>query len=238
MVHTALSRWRHLCLTSVICAGVLLAACTRSASQSILPTATTPAGNSQVSEDNQDATMAAIATELTSQLTQTAQAVFGQGAEATVEQGTNPSGGGEVATSAAPTASVPGATETTVAVVSATPEPPAASAPCTSPYTVLDGDWIYKIARACGLDPQAIVDANPGIDPNNITPGQVITLPSGAASSTPAPIAGCTGVHTVVTGDTLFGLAYGCGFTAEELAAANGIAFPYTIFPGQELHFP
>jgi LysM repeat protein len=53
-----------------------------------------------------------------------------------------------------------------------------------------------------------------------------------------APSAACTGTHTVVTGDTLYRLAFNCGLTVEQLAAANNVAFPYTIFVGQVLRYP
>ncbi|MGH2620072.1 MAG: LysM peptidoglycan-binding domain-containing protein [Anaerolineales bacterium] len=44
--------------------------------------------------------------------------------------------------------------------------------------------------------------------------------------------------YTVQDGDTLFGIAFTFGSTVDELAAANGIADPSAIFPGQELLIP
>jgi len=41
--------------------------------------------------------------------------------------------------------------------------------------------------------------------------------------------------YTVQTGDTLNRLAARLGFAWEDLAAWNGITYPYTLFPGQEL---
>ena len=40
------------------------------------------------------------------------------------------------------------------------------------------------------------------------------------------------------TGDNLFRLAYNCGITTEQLAAANNIAWPYQIQVGQVIRFP
>ena len=56
----------------------------------------------------------------------------------------------------------------------------------------------------------------------------------------PAPAAAqATGpTYTVQDGDTLFGIAFTFGSTVDELAAANGIDDPSTIFPGQELVIP
>ena len=231
------ARWRRLSLTTLVCAGLLLAACTRSAStQNVLPTATLADGSGLVVDGNQDATMAAIATELTSQLTQTAVAAGGLPTQP-VPGETPAGGGGEVATPVPPTPGLPGATETTGEGVATSLPPPGATS-CTNPYTVQSGDWIYKIARTCGLNPKAIIAANPGINPNYLVPGQVINLPTGATGGTTPPIAGCTGTHTVVSGDTLFRLSYNCGITVEQLAAANNIAYPYTIYPGQVLRYP
>ena len=41
--------------------------------------------------------------------------------------------------------------------------------------------------------------------------------------------------HTVVRGDTLYGIAWRYGRDYRELARANGISRPYTIYPGQVL---
>ena len=41
--------------------------------------------------------------------------------------------------------------------------------------------------------------------------------------------------HTVLRGDTLFGIAWRYGMDYRELASINGIASPYTIYPGQQL---
>lgn len=45
-------------------------------------------------------------------------------------------------------------------------------------YTIESGDTIFGIADKCGLDPQAIIDANPGIDPAGLNIGDVINLPA------------------------------------------------------------
>lgn len=46
-------------------------------------------------------------------------------------------------------------------------------------HTVQQGEWIYAIARLYGVDPQAIINANPSLggNPNNIYPGQVLIIP-------------------------------------------------------------
>ena len=56
---------------------------------------------------------------------------------------------------------------------------------------------------------------------------------TGTMSSRPAQVT--RGTHTVVRGDTLFSIAWRYGWDYRELAAANNIAAPFTIRPGQEI---
>jgi LysM repeat protein len=59
---------------------------------------------------------------------------------------------------------------------------------CGQTYTVVAGDTTYGIAAKCGVGPQAIIDANPGINPSALSVGQVLIMPAPAtASPTPVP---------------------------------------------------
>lgn len=60
------------------------------------------------------------------------------------------------------------------------------------------------------------------------------TEPALSRSSRPAP-SGAQREYLVVRGDTLYGIAFRHGVDFRELARWNGIASPYTIFPGQRL---
>lgn len=44
-------------------------------------------------------------------------------------------------------------------------------------YTIKSGDTFYSIAKAHGIDVNAVIKANPNVDPNNLQIGQVICLP-------------------------------------------------------------
>ena len=44
--------------------------------------------------------------------------------------------------------------------------------------------------------------------------------------------------YTVRPGNTLYAIAQFFGTTVEEIAKANGLIHPYTIYPGQELELP
>jgi LysM repeat protein len=228
--------FRRIAFTGLVLLAVLLGACTRSATTNNLPTATL-SGDGLVTGGDSNATMAAIGTEVSAQLTATAVAVTG-GDQPTPAPPTAEAGGAEATPDPGASPLPPEATATTIVVVpGVTPTAPvAAGAPCPNPYIVQQGDWIYKIARNCGVSPQAIIAANPGIDPNRISPGQSLNMPTGGTTAPPS--GACTGTHTVVTGDTLYRLARNCGLTTEQLAAANNIPYPYIIYVGQAIRYP
>jgi membrane-bound lytic murein transglycosylase D len=125
---------------------------------------------------------------------------------------------------------------------------------CANPYTVLPGEWMYRIATKCGVSAVALLAANSLIDPQWLMPGQLINMPGGsAAAAAPAataipaaPIAtpvaftggGCAAAHVVMAGENLFRIAYNCGLSTEQMAARNGLRSPYIIYPGMTLLFP
>jgi LysM repeat protein len=167
--------------------------------------------------------MAAIGTGIASQMTATAAAVLQPGG----------------ATPGSPTVVNPTAVLPTPAPLPSTATPIPVAVGCANPYTVKQGDWIYKIARECQVEPSAIIALNPGINPNRIVPGQLLNMPpAGATAVPPATPQACTGTYTVRTGDNLFRIAYNCGLTTEQLASFNAIPFPYTIYVGQTIRYP
>ncbi len=224
---------RTLAVIAVLLLGLTLTACTRQASTATVPTQPPAQPTSSVAEDP---TMAAVR--------QTAAAMATEAAVQTAAAVTQPAGGEATAAAVAtpeakelPSAT-PAAVETAVAApTQAAPAPTATptAVTCGNVYVVQQGDWVYKIARLCRMDPLAILAANPGVSPNYIIPGQKLNLPTGAAA---APSQTCTGNYTVVKGDTLFSIAYRCGLTTEEMAAKNGLVFPFRIYPGDVLKFP
>ncbi len=247
-------RFQRTALTGFICFALLLAACTRSATTATVPTAGPTGGVSSTegltTPSDQDATMAAIGTQVAGQLTQTAVASGaggGQeqtpGAPSTAAPGTTAGAPGATDTQAAQPGQAtdtpaPGATAPALPAATSTPVP-AVSTPCPNPYTVQAGDWIYKIARNCNVSVSALIAANPNINPNVLSPGQQLNMPGpGATPAGGDPQAGCHGPHTVVTGETLYRISFACGLTVEQLAAANNITYPYTIYIGQVLNLP
>lgn len=58
----------------------------------------------------------------------------------------------------------------------------------TMPYTIKAGDTLYAIARTFGISLDALLAANPGVDPNRLSIGQVICVPT---ATSPPPTSSC-----------------------------------------------
>ena len=215
------SKRRTLILGLLVTASLLLAACTRSASDSPVPTVA--GGGGEPTAGAAEATMEAVRSAI---LTQTAQAAQ--------------IGGGEEPTATEEPPQPLGPTDTPPAT--STPVPTATATGVTVPvtYTVQTGDWIYSIARKFGLDPNAVIAANPGVNPNLVIPGQVLNLPQpGATPAAPASTLTRPADYTVKQGDWIYSIARAFGVTPEQIIAANPtLRAPYTIYPGQVLHIP
>ena len=95
-------------------------------------------------------------------------------------------------------------------------------------YVIKAGDTIYILALRYGTTVNAILQANPGIDPNRIRVGQQITIP-GAATGTR---------YTIQSGDTLYGIASRYGTTVNAILQANPGIDPNNLRVGQQITVP
>lgn len=140
---------------------------------------------------------------------------------------------------AAPTATAPADTPT--AVPSPSPIPAAT-------YVIKGGDTLMSIAGDLGIDRNALLDANPGLDPRLLHIGQEIKLPSSGAP-TPAAVAAATptapaaasilpATHVVKSGDTLLAIAIRYDLTTEDLIAINPGLNANRLQIGQEIKLP
>ncbi len=72
---------------------------------------------------------------------------------------------------------IPGDTTATAVPATANPTQAATTSAGGTEYTVLQGEWVYSIARKFGVDPQAIIDANNLQSPYTLQPGDVLIIP-------------------------------------------------------------
>ncbi len=105
--------------------------------------------------------------------------------------------------------------------------------------TVEAGDTLTHIASRHGTTVDRLARDNRLTDPNRIFPGQRLVLASASpsAAAPPAPAAATAGAmtHTVARGETLTSIAARYGTSVGAIVAANGIANPRFILPGQRL---
>ncbi len=218
-------RLRNHGLTVLALVAMTLAACTRSAST---PPTTGGAGAQTASPlTGQQATMEAVRSAL---LTQTAQALPGAAATST------PTGSGV----ASPTLGVgtPAITFVGTTVSQVTPFPsPTPGKP--SSYTLHEGEFPYCLARRFNVNPDDLLAVN-GLSNNSlVVPGQTLSIPSGSTFPGPRALLSHPTNYTVKGGDTIYFIA--CAFGDVDpiaIAAANGIASPYTLTPGAVIKIP
>ena len=114
-------------------------------------------------------------------------------------------------------------------------EKPAVDTPDT--YTVKAGDSLWAIAQKYGMDVNELANLNHLGLHEYIYPGQVLKLkPTTAPTTEPT-----TDTYTVKQGDSLWQIAQaklGSGWKWPDIANANDIKFPYTIYPGEKLKIP
>jgi LysM repeat protein len=107
-----------------------------------------------------------------------------------------------------------------------TPEPVSTS----GRYVVKSGDTLSGIASEYGTTYQRLAQINGIADPDSISVGEVIVIPGASPSTTPS-----NKTYAVVKGDSLSSIGSKTGIAWTQIAALNGIASPYTIYPGELL---
>jgi LysM repeat protein len=117
-------------------------------------------------------------------------------------------------------------------------------------YVVQSGDSLGLIADTYVVGLDALIAANPGVDPNALQIGQLLVIPpigtglspeAIAARSTPVPVQRPPGevlYHVVQAGDLLSTLADLYSVDVADIIAANGLDDANQILIGQELVIP
>ena len=128
----------------------------------------------------------------------------------------------------------------------ATPTAAVLQVGATYGYVIKAGDTLFGIALANNTDVETIRRLN-NLPDDTIQVGQVLIVPgtgepatqpgqdasAADAAATPAPV-----VYVVAAGDNLSSIATQFDVTWQEIAAANNIPAPYTIYRGQRLVIP
>ena len=124
-----------------------------------------------------------------------------------------------------------------VALPPVPPVPPPVVCPGGTPYAIQAGDTFYRIALRYGTTVDALIRANPGVDPRNLQIGQVICVPVPIPIPPPAVCPG--GVfYTIRAGDTLYTIALRFGTSVDAIIAANPGIDPFRLRVGQIICVP
>ncbi|HEY5516534.1 MAG TPA: LysM peptidoglycan-binding domain-containing protein [Pengzhenrongella sp.] len=118
----------------------------------------------------------------------------------------------------------------------------AGAAQADTQYVVRSGDTVSHIAARTGTSVAAIARVNRLAGTARIRIGQQLTIPTGAvgpAATAAAPAATPqAATHTVVSGDTVSGIAARNGSSVAAIVAANGLSSRGFIRVGQQLTIP
>ncbi|SNS40535.1 LysM domain-containing protein [Anaerovirgula multivorans] len=110
--------------------------------------------------------------------------------------------------------------------------------PCphgTIPYIIQAGDTYYRLAVRFNVTVQAIMAANPTVNPNMLMIGQQICIPV-VVPPTTCPRG--TMPHVIRAGDTFYALARAHNISLDALIAANPGVNPDRLFIGQIICIP
>lgn len=144
----------------------------------------------------------------------------------------------------------PSPTPTPSATPSASPTPTPAPSPSETTdepafveYRVQSGDTLLRIGGKFGVSASVIQEFNNISNPNRIRVGQLLKIPTSAASTNIAPVTQEPApqepkTYRVVAGDTLWGIARKLGVSASKLAEVNNINNANFIRVGQLLTVP
>lgn len=107
----------------------------------------------------------------------------------------------------------------------------------TFQYTIIEGDTLYTISRKFNTTIDAIIAANPGLNPLNLYGGLSICVPGTQAPQQP-PTGGCpigTSQYEIKSGDTFYSIANRFDTSIQALIDANPDVDPSRLYVGQHI---
>lgn len=113
------------------------------------------------------------------------------------------------------------------------------------PHTIRSGDTLWLLSQRYFTTIGAILNANPGLRPNNLPVGQTICIPAGRAPRPPVPTPPSGGrcpiglrTYTIQRNDTLWLLSQRFCTTIETIMAVNPGINPNNLTVGQTIWIP
>lgn len=125
---------------------------------------------------------------------------------------------------------------------SASPTPPANCPPPAGWVLVVarEGDTFHTLGKTYGIDREVLKAANCMLG-DTLKAGSTLYVPPVTPTAT---VPACGGApswwvyYSVVSGDNIYNLAQRTSSSVSQLAWANCLVYPYTIYPGQALRLP
>src|SRR5690349_9996612 len=96
-------------------------------------------------------------------------------------------------------------------------------------YVVLEGEALSSIANRFGVTIDALVAANPGLNPDLVQAGAALTIPGSPT------LAGTLATHPLEQGETFASLAHRYGLQPATLAQLNGVLNPEQLYFNEEV---
>lgn len=103
------------------------------------------------------------------------------------------------------------------------------------PYTIRSGDTLNTISRTYDTTVEAIINVNPGINPNFLRVGQQICIPLSIQIYPSCPT---SNYYVVIPGDTLDSIASYFNVTSQQLLYSNYGIDPNDLYEDQVLCIP
>lgn len=118
------------------------------------------------------------------------------------------------------------------------PKPAPLPAAGTHDYVIHAGDTFWGLEAQNGWTHGTLQNLNPTAVATQLAVGQTIKVPGAAASGNPISISAETGTHTIVAGDTFWGLEVANGWSHGTLQGLNPGVNPSTLQIGQVINVP
>ena len=106
--------------------------------------------------------------------------------------------------------------------------------PDTEEYIIKEGDTLYKLAQKFETTISALIGANPNIDPNNLTVGDLLCIPLQERF----PSCPEENYYRIQAGDSLYKIAQKFNISVDDLKEANPLLEPPNLQIGEIICIP